>query len=81
MTKPLKKKNKTSHRQITACRENSKKSTGPRNVNATRLNATTNGMNSVLIKNETSLNLNRCTPVCMRICSRMEVLRKSCSMM
>jgi hypothetical protein len=52
MTKPLKKKNNTSRKQITACRENSKKSTGPRNVNATRLNATTHGMNSVLIRNE-----------------------------
>ena len=51
-TKPLKKKNNASRKQITACRENSKKSTGPRNVNATRLNATTHGMNSVLIRNE-----------------------------
>ena len=51
-TKLLKKNNNTSRKQITACRKNSKKSTGPRNVNATRLNATTHGMNSVLIRNE-----------------------------
>jgi hypothetical protein len=52
MTKPLKKNNNTSLKQITACRENSKKSTGPRNVIATRLNATKFGLVSVLIKNE-----------------------------
>ncbi len=52
MTKPLKKKNNTSRKQITACRENSKKSTGPRDVSVTRLNPTKHGMVSVLIKNE-----------------------------
>ena len=51
-TKPLKKNNNTSRKQITACRENSKKSTGPRDMSATRLNATKHGMVSVLIKNE-----------------------------
>ena len=51
-TKPLKKNNNTSRKQITACRENSKKSTGPRDMLATRLNATKHGMVSVLIKNE-----------------------------
>jgi hypothetical protein len=51
-TKPYKKKNVTSRKQITACRENSKKSTGPRDVSVTRLNPTTHGMVSVLIKNE-----------------------------
>jgi hypothetical protein len=51
-TKPLKKKNNTSRKQITACRENSKKSTGPRDSTVTRLNSITHGMVSVLIKNE-----------------------------
>ena len=51
-TKLLKKNNNTSRKQITACRKNSKKSTGPRDVTVTRLNAATHGMVAVLIKNE-----------------------------